>query len=214
MELTVKFEDGKYTFFTPEGEQIMTEEGNPVWTTNEDLAIKIKEDAEKFDPEAFLPWSVLTTHSLACDYAAEGPSSMSDEDLEEWKESVRDAIRQDPILMFRQDCPIRVAIEDYFVDRIPEFLNDLDTQKTAAFMNVYFAYRSFMLSNYILTDIIMVEDGEDMCERDELIDEFVAELRLFLMQNGANMRAKAVQTETLEALVGNFVFYYTLDKVF
>lgn len=205
MTLSYKFEEGLYKIYNGD-EPLFTPNDSPVVTTSETLAQRLVLDAERFKGDFSHPWSTLCLHFGACDIHAMD----EDEKKEGLKEFVEEVIYNDPFLMFRQDCPVRCAIEVYFVDSLPSLIIKAEDHIKSSFINVNGTYRSMMLVNYIMTDI--VKKNPDMVEENKA--EFLDDLYRFCKEQGYNTRVKILTKKTLAMLVDTLSFYMSIKKVF
>jgi hypothetical protein len=105
--------------------------------------------------------------------------------------------------MFRQPCPVRQAIEQFFVNHLTETLNELPPHRLVCYIILNTVNQSPMLAQYIVADII---DGEG--EYEDLKQEFLDDLKEFCREEGLIFNRRKYSD-----MIDKFVAYYTIDEI-
>ena len=208
---TYKQENGEYVFYE-EGKPLKTPHEAPIKTDNEELAKLLLTNLEhKAGYES--PTSLLTYHYTFCNLMTDYTLEFIADDFSNCVNY--DSLMGDDYLMFRQDSPVKQAIAVYFEKELPELFHQYDLYQLSAILVINTAFDSWMLSHYIIADIIEpLKDNED-ADFAALKEEFLDDLEEYECEefgcdpeDEAYIRHRKEISDTIEA----FVYYFILDN--
>ena len=201
---TYQPEEGEYVFYKND-KKLTTPDGALVTADNEHLAKKI-EEALKNGESFTSPTSVLCFHYTYVNLKAEYTKEFVADDFSNCI-SV-DRLMRDDYLMFHQDSPIKVAHANFFAKNLPEYFHEsYNLQQLAAILTVHAVYESWMLSQYIISDICNpIFTGEED-DNKGLINWFMEDLEEYeIDQFGKKPSKKHLQE--MRGMIETFVYYF------
>jgi hypothetical protein len=145
-----KLEMGEYVFYK-DGEVLTTPHGAVIKTPIEDLA-KILLSKLEANPDFTSPTNMLTYHYTYCNLNEE---STTEEVAEDFANCVNcDVLMNDDYLMFNQPAPVKIAYAQHFAEELPQIFKALNLNQLVAMLVIHEVYDSWMLSYYIIAEII------------------------------------------------------------
>lgn len=206
---TYKFENDEYIFYE-DGEVLKTPHDAVIKTTNEDFAKLLIKCLEHF-ADFSSPTSLLTYHYTFCNLNAEYTQEFMADEFSNCVKS--DMLMEDDYLLFHQPSPIRQAYAAYFENELTECFHQYNLYQLSAVLVIYTAFHSWMLSHYIIIDIIEKLYDED-ADIDVLKEEFLDDLEEYECdlfdcdpEDDAYIRHRKEISDTIDA----FVYYFTLE---
>ena len=174
-DYTYKLENNEYVFYE-DGEVLTTPNGAVIKTGNEELARHL----EGFLKRGFgysSPTSLLTYHYTFCNLNKDYTQEFVANDFSNCVGY--ESLMNDDYLMFRQSSPVRQAIAVFFEKELPECFHKYTLNQLAAVLVINTAYHSWMLSHYIIADIIEPLYNDDNAKVMDLKQEFLDDLEEF-----------------------------------
>ena len=181
------------------GEQVTTPNGQIACTKSQELADILVKNANATKGAYTKPTDLLCYFYSTLDFTMQ----WNEEQTKEYVQYLTNCLVCDPYLMFRQPCPVRQAIEQFFVNHLSETLNELPPHRLVCYIILNTVYQSPMLAQYIVADII---DGEG--EYEDLKQEFLDDLKEFCREEGLIFNRRK-----FNAIIDTFVFYHTLKEL-
>ena len=181
------------------GEQVTTPNGQIACTKSQELADILVKNANATKGAYTKPTDLLCYFYSTLDFTMQ----WNEEQTKEYVQYLTNCLVCDPYLMFRQPCPVRQAIEQFFANHLSETLNELPPHRLVCYIILNTVYQSPMLAQYIVADII---DGEG--EYEDLKQEFLDDLKEFCREEGLIFNRRK-----FNAIIDTFVFYHTLKEL-
>ena len=181
------------------GEQVTTPNGQIACTKSQELAGMLVKNANATKGAYTKPTDLLCYFYSTLDFTMQ----WNEEQTKEYVQYLTNCLVCDPYLMFRQPCPVRQAIEQFFANHLSETLNELPPHRLVCYIILNTVYQSPMLAQYIVADII---DGEG--EYEDLKQEFLDDLKEFCREEGLIFNRRK-----FNAIIDTFVFYHTLKEL-
>jgi hypothetical protein len=181
------------------GEQVTTPNGQIACTKSQELADILVKNANATKGAYTKPTDLLCYFYSTLDFTMQS----NEEQTKEYVQYLTNCLVCDPYLMFRQPCPVRQAIEQFFVNHLSETLNELPPHRLVCYIILNTVYQSPMLAQYIVADII---DGEG--EYEDLKQEFLDDLKEFCREEGLIFNRRKYSD-----MIDKFVAYYTIDEI-
>jgi hypothetical protein len=181
------------------GEQVTTPNGQIACTKSQELAGILVKNANATKGAYTKPTDLLCYFYSTLDFTMQ----WNEEQTKEYVQYLTNCLVCDPYLMFRQPCPVRQAIEQFFVNHLSETLNELPPHRLVCYIILNTVYQSPMLAQYIVADII---DGEG--EYEDLKQEFLDDLKEFCREEGLIFNRRKYSD-----MIDKFVAYYTIDEI-
>ena len=181
------------------GEQVTTPNGRIACTKSKELADMLVKNANATKGAYTKPTDLLCYFYSTLDFTMQ----WNEEQTKEYVQYLTNCLVCDPYLMFRQPCPVRQAIEQFFVNHLSETLNELPPHRLVCYIILNTVYQSPMLAQYIVADII---DGEG--EYEDLKQEFLDDLKEFCREEGLIFNRRKYSD-----MIDKFVAYYTIDEI-
>ena len=181
------------------GEQVTTPNGQIACTKSQELAGMLVKNANATKGAYTKPTDLLCYFYSTLDFTMQ----WNEEQTQEYVQYLTNCLVCDPYLMFRQPCPVRQAIEQFFANHLSETLNELPPHRLVCYIILNTVYQSPMLAQYIVADII---DGEG--EYEDLKQEFLDDLKEFCREEGLIFNRRK-----FNAIIDTFVFYHTLKEL-
>ena len=183
---------GKYYLYFGD-EQVMTSEGAEIFTTSEELANLLLNDAVEYGADTENVLSILSYHSLYCDLLQQ------EEDT-----------HVDYFWAFDEPRQIRAAALFQYLDWLPKHIDELPLHQNAAYLNLMAATGSILLPHKILANLL---SDDSMYSVDDC-DGFVEALEAYGNETGASEDIDVEWTfDTIKKMIMTLVTYYTLEKV-
>jgi hypothetical protein len=195
---------GKYYLYFGD-EQVMTSEGAEIFTTSEELANLLLNDAVEYGADTENVLSILSYHSLYCDLLQQ------EEDTDgENIEMLNNLIHVDYFWAFDEPRQIRAAALSQYLDSLPKYINDLPLHQHAAYINLMAATGSILLPHKIVSNLL----SEDSQYSPNDFDGFIETLESYGKETGASENIDVDWTfDSIKKMVKTFITYYTLEKV-
>ena len=181
------------------GEQVTTPNGQIACTKSQELAGMLVKNANATKGAYTKPTDLLCYFYSTLDFTMQ----WNEEQTKAYVQYLTNCLVCDPYLMFRQPCPVRQAIEQFFANHLSETLNELPPHRLVCYIILNTVYQSPMLAQYIVADII---DGEG--EYEDLKQEFLDDLKEFCREEGLIFNRRK-----FNAIIDTFVFYHTLKEL-
>lgn len=170
-DYTYKLENDEYVFYE-DGEVLKTPHNAVIKTTNEKLAHLLLTNLEHF-ADYSSPTSLLTYHYTYCNLDAEATEEIIANDFSNCVDY--DSLMADIYLMFRQPSPVSQAIAVYYEKNLPQIFHSYNMYQLSAILVIHTAFNSWMLSHYIISDLLEpLYDGKDIdfqAEKEEFLDD-------------------------------------------
>lgn len=206
-----QLENDEYVFYE-DGEVLKTPHDAVVKTTNEDLAKQLLKNLEN-NPDYTSPTSLLTYHYAYCNLNAEFSQEFIADDFSRC--ASYDTLMNDDYLMFRQPSPVRQAIAVFFEKELPENFHNYNMYQLSAVLIISTVFRSWMLSQYIIADIILPFNEDEDEDFDSLKEEFLDDLEEYESEelgwdpeDESYEKHRQLMSDTIEA----FAYYFTLQE--
>lgn len=172
---TYRLENGEY-FFYEDDKVLKTPNDVVVKTTKEGLAKHLLTNLEhKMGYSA--PFSLLTYHYTYCNLESQYDLNFIADDFTNCVDY--EALMNDDYLMFRQPSPVRQAIAQFFAKELPENFHNYNLYQLTAILVIHSAFNSWMLSQYIIADIIEKLNEDKDADFAALKEEFLDDLEDF-----------------------------------
>ena len=181
------------------GEQVTTPNGRIACTKSKELADMLVKNANATKGSYTKSTDLLCYFYSTLDFTMQ----CNEEQTKEYVQYLTNCLVCDPYLMFRQPCPVRQAIEQFFANHLSETLNELPPHRLVCYIILNTVYQSPMLAQYIVADII---DGEG--EYEDLKQEFLDDLKEFCREEGLIFNRRKYSD-----MIDKFVAYYTIDEI-
>ena len=195
---------GKYYLYFGD-EQVMTSEGAEIFTTSEELANLLLNDAVEYGADTENVLSLLSYHSLYCDLHQQE----EDEDGSNI-EMLNNLIHVDYFWAFFEPRTIRAAALSQYLDFLPKHVDDLPLHQNAAYINLMAATGSIILPHKLVS-MLLSESSRFSVEN---YDELVLALESYGQATGAAEDIDVEWTfDSIKKMVKTFITYYTLEKV-
>lgn len=208
---TYKKENNEYVFYE-DGEVLKTPHNAIIKTTNEKLADLLLTNLEHF-ADYSSPTSLLTYHYTYCNLEAQYDLDFIADDFSNCVDY--ESLMNDDYLMFRQPSPISQAIAQFFAKELPENFHNYNLYQLTAVLVIHSAFNSWMLSQYIIADIIMPLYEEEDADLDSLKEEFLDDLEEFECEefgcdpeDDAYIRHRQEMSDTIDT----FALYFTFQE--
>ncbi len=172
---TYKLEDGEYVLYKDE-KPLTNPDGVIIKTEKEELA-KLLETSLKRRTGYTSPGSYLTYHYTYCNLKENYTKEFVAQDFSNCVGY--DSLMNDYYLMFRQDCPIRQAIAVFFEKELPKCFQRYNLYQLTAILVFHASFDSWMLSHYIISDIIEEIRKDETVDIDDLVEDFIYDLEIF-----------------------------------
>lgn len=209
-DYTYKLENNEYVFYK-DGEVLKTPHDAVVKTNNEDLAKQLLKNLEN-NPDYTSPTSLLTYHYAYCNLNAEFSKEFIADDFSRC--ASYDTLMDDDYLMLRQPSPVRQAIAVFFEKELPENFHNYNMYQLSAVLIISTVFRSWMLSQYIIADIILPYNEDEDADYDSLKEEFLDDLEEYESEelgwdpeDETYEKRRQLMSDTIEA----FAYYFTLQ---
>ena len=195
---------GKYYLYFGD-EQVMTSEGAEIFTTSEELANLLLNDAVEYGADTENVLSILSYHSLYCDLLQQ------EEDTDGKNiEMLNNLIHVDYFWAFFEPRTIRAAALSQYLDFLPKHVDDLPLHQNAAYINLMAATGSIILPHKLVS-MLLSESSRFSVEN---YDELVLALESYGQATGAAEDIDVEWTfDSIKKMVKTFITYYTLEKV-
>lgn len=197
-QFSIEERDSVY-YLLDNGEQVTTPNGQIACTKSQELAGILVKNANATKGAYTKPTDLLCYFYSTLDFTMQ----WNEEQTKEYVQYLTNCLVCDPYLMFRQPCPVRQAIEQFFVNHLSETLNELPPHRLVCYIILNTVYQSPMLAQYIVADII---DGEG--EYEDLKQEFLDDLKEFCREEGLIFNRSKYSD-----MIDKFVAYYTIDEI-
>lgn len=197
-QFSIEERDSVY-YLLDNGEQVTTPNGQIACTKSQELAGILVKNANVTKGAYTKPTDLLCYFYSTLDFTMQ----WNEEQTKEYVQYLTNCLVCDPYLMFRQPCPVRQAIEQFFVNHLSETLNELPPHRLVCYIILNTVYQSPMLAQYIVADII---DGEG--EYEDLKQEFLDDLKEFCREEGLIFNRRKYSD-----MIDKFVAYYTIDEI-
>jgi hypothetical protein len=197
-QFSIEERDSVY-YLLDNGEQVTTPNGQIACTKSQELAGILVKNANATKGAYTKPTDLLCYFYSTLDFTMQ----WNEEQTKEYVQYLTNCLVCDPYLMFRQPCPVRQAIEQFFVNHLSETLNELPPHRLVCYIILNTVYQSPMLAQYIVADII---DGEG--EYEDLKQEFLDDLKEFCREEGLIFNRRKYSD-----MIDKFVAYYTIDEI-
>ena len=197
-QFSIEERDSVY-YLLDNGEQVTTPNGQIACTKSKELADILVKNANATKGAYTKPTDLLCYFYSTLDFTMQ----WNEEQTKEYVQYLTNCLVCDPYLMFRQPCPVRQAIEQFFVNHLSETLNELPPHRLVCYIILNTVYQSPMLAQYIVADII---DGEG--EYEDLKQEFLDDLKEFCREEGLIFNRRKYSD-----MIDKFVAYYTIDEI-
>ena len=181
------------------GEQVTTPNGRIACTKSKELADMLVKNANATKGSYTKSTDLLCYFYSTLDFTMQ----CNEEQTKEYVQYLTNCLVCDPYLMFRQPCPVRQAIEQFFANHLSETLNELPPHRLVCYIILNTVYQSPMLAQYIVADII---DGEG--EYEDLKQEFLDDIKEFCREEGLIFNRRKYSD-----MIDKFVAYYTIDEI-
>lgn len=202
--LSIKEVDGIYYLYSG-NDVVMSQEEAPICTKSSELADLLFRDVEKYGVDCENPFSILSYHSLYCDFLQQ------EEDTDgENIEMLNNLILVDYFWAFDEPRQIRAAALSQYLDWLPKHIEKLPLHQNAAYINLMVATGSILLPHKILSNLL---SDDSMYSVDDY-DGFVEDLEAYGNETGASENIDIEWTfDSIKKMIKTFVSYYTLEKV-
>lgn len=197
-QFSIEERDSVY-YLLDNGEQVTTPNGQIACTKSQELAGILVKNANATKGAYTKPTDLLCYFYSTLDFTMQ----WNEEQTKEYVQYLTNCLVCDPYLMFRQPCPVRQAIEQFFVNHLSETLNELPPHRLVCYIILNTVYQSPMLAQYIVADII---DGEG--EYEDLKQEFLDDLKEFCREEELIFNRRKYSD-----MIDKFVAYYTIDEI-
>ena len=197
-QFSIEERDSVY-YLLDNGEQVTTPNGQIACTKSQELAGILVKNANATKGAYTKPTDLLCYFYSTLDFTMQ----WNEEQTKEYVQYLTNCLVCDPYLMFRQPCPVRQPIEQFFVNHLSETLNELPPHRLVCYIILNTVYQSPMLAQYIVADII---DGEG--EYEDLKQEFLDDLKEFCREDGLIFNRRKYSD-----MIDKFVAYYTIDEI-
>lgn len=197
-QFSIEERDSVY-YLLDNGEQVTTPNGQIACTKSQELAGMLVKNANATKGAYTKPTDLLCYLYSTLDFTMQ----WNEEQTKEYVQYLTNCLVCDPYLMFRQPCPVRQAIEQFFVNHLSETLNELPPHRLVCYIILNTVYQSPMLAQYIVADII---DGGG--EYEDLKQEFLDDLKEFCREEGLIFNRRKYSD-----MIDKFVAYYTIDEI-
>jgi hypothetical protein len=207
---TYQQENDEYVFYK-DGKPLKTPHKVAVKTTNEGLAKLLLTNLEH-NIGYSAPFSFLTYHYTYCNLKAQYTQEFLADDFSNCVKA--EMLMEDEYLMFRQPSPVKQPIAAFFETELAKNFHQYNFYQLSAVLVIYTAFNSWMLSQYIIADIIeKLYDDED-ADLKALKEEFLDDLEEYECEefgcgpeDDEYIRHRKAISQTIDA----FVYYFTLE---
>ena len=207
---TYKLENGEYVFYEDD-KVLKTPNDVVVKTTKEELAKHLLTNLEhKMGYSA--PFSLLTYHYTYCNLEAQYDLNFIADDFSNCVDY--ESLMNDDYLMFRQPSPVRQAIAQFFAKELPENFHNYNLYQLTAILVIQSAFNSWMLSQYIIADIILPYNEDEDADYDSLKEEFLDDLEEYESEelgwdpeDETYEKRRQLMSDMIEA----FAYYFTFQ---
>ena len=211
----------EYTYMQENGEYVIYEDGAVleipnvavVKTSNEMLAQKL---ISSF-PDHTSPKSLLAYHCTYCNLKERYTKVQLIEMFS--NHAKKEDLMDDEYLMFRQSSPIKEPIAVVFESNLNDLFSQLNMYQLSAIFTLDYAFNSWMLPYYIISDIIIPMKENDGSDFKTLKEDFLNDLEEyeedeFIYYTGENSELDHREDLSLaiDAFVQYFMFSITLDN--
>jgi hypothetical protein len=207
---TYRLENGEYVFYK-DNKVLKTPNDVVVKTTKEELAKYLLTNLEqKMGYTA--PFSFLTYHYTYCNLEAQYDLNFIADDFTNCVDY--EALMNDDYLMFRQPSPVKQAIAQFFAKELPENFHNYNLYQLTAILVIHSAFNSWMLSQYIIADIIEPLYEDEEADIDALEEEFLDDLEDFECEEfdcDPEDEAYIRHLEDIKNTITAFRYYFTLQ---
>lgn len=210
--MNIVFLETEGIYYLYDGDKkILTSEGSAICTKSQELAQILLEEAQSgVEPEAGDPHSMLSYHSLYCDYMIQTQDGQGCDNQEDGVEELKELLYTDNFWGFDEPIQIRAAAVSQYLDWLPETIDKLPLHQYVAFMNMIIATGSIILPHKILHSMF----SEDSFYSIDDVDMFVEDLEEYGLESGAAAFIDMDWThDSIKSMVETFVRYYTLEEV-
>lgn len=209
-DYTYKLENDEYVFYE-DGKVLTTPNGAVVKTTNKKLADLLLITLEH-SPDYSSPTSLLTYHYTYCNLKKDYTLEFIADDFSNCVGA--ESLMNDDYLMFRQTSPVWLSIAVFFEKELTEHFHAYNWYQLSAVLVIQTAFHSWMLSQYIIADLLeLLDDGKDE-EFDALKEDFLDDLEEYECERfGCNPDDEAYirHRQEMSDTIDTFVLYFTLQ---
>lgn len=209
-DYTYKFENDEYVFYE-DGKVLTTPDGAVVKTTNEDLAKLLLSDLEQ-NVGYMSPATLLTYHYTYCNLLMEYTQESLADEFTEYSRA--EMLLDDEYLMFHQPSPIKPAVASFFEKQLAEDYHSYNLYQLAAVLVINCAFNSWMLSQYIIADIIIPYSNDEEADFEAMKEEFLDDLEEYECdelgwdpEDKAYIQHRQEMSDTIDA----FGYYFMLQ---
>ena len=161
------------------------------------------------------PFSLLTYHYTYCNLEAQYDLNFIADDFSNCVDY--ESLMNDDYLMFRQPSPVRQAIAQFFEKELPENFHNYNLYQLTAILVIHSAFNSWMLSQYIIADIIEpLYDEDNNTDYETLKQEFMDDLEEFECEElGGDPDDEEYKKhlKDISPMIDTFVKYFTIQLV-
>ena len=211
-EYKYQLENGEYVFYEDD-KVLKTPNDVVVKTTKEGLAKHLLTNLEhKMGYTA--PFSFLTYHYTYCNLEAQYDQKFIADDFSNCVDY--EVLMNDDYLMFRQPSPVRQAIAQFFAKELPENFHNYNLYQLTAILVIHSAFNSWMLSQYIIADIIQPLYENEDADIDALKEEFLDDLEEFECEElGCDPEDEAYirHCKDIRNTISAFLYYFNLQDL-
>lgn len=205
---TYKQENGEYVFYEND-KPLKTPHEVPIKTDNEDLA-KLLLSCLEHEVGYESPASSLTYHYTYCNLKKDYTQEYLADEFSNCVQA--EVLMQDEYLMFRQHCPVKQPIAAFFEKELTENFHHYNLFQLSAVLVIHTAFDSWMLSQYIIADIIKPYCEDKDTDLDVLKEEFLDDLEEYECdefgcdpEDDAYIRHREEMSHTIDAFVCYFI---------
>lgn len=167
MNYSIKEENGVYQIMKGKS-KVKTPRKSPVSTGNKDLAEWLLWEFEN-EPDVWNHlFSVRFLHFSYCDMP-----EISDEDKEQTKEWVKNAIEQDPFWAFNEPMKNRALVVARYLKFLPDLIMDMPHHMFLSFINWANMTGSIILPLHILNTLLDEASFYSLDDMDEFVEELI-----------------------------------------
>lgn len=203
-EYTIKEHDG--VFCIQKGKtQVKTPNKSLVTTRSKELAELIKKDLETNDKDWNHLHNLRFLHYSYCDSL-----NLSDEEVEQVKEWIKEILYEDPFWSFDEPIQMRHMAVNKYISFLPDMIMDMPRHRFISFVNWANVTGSILLPYHIIRNILQDDAMYTVDDMDEFVDK--------LIEYGYDMDVNYTagipwDFNYLKSSIETFVRYFSLSEV-
>ena len=205
-----KLEGSEYVLLK-DNQPLKTPHGVVVTANSEELAKNLVDSLKKRKGYTS-PKSILTYHYAYCNLKAQWDLEFIADDFSNCVKA--EMLLDDEYLMFHQPSPIKPAVASFFEKQLAEDYHSFNLYQLAAVLVIHTAFKTWMLSQHIIADIIIPYSNDEEADFEAMKEEFLDDLEEYECEvfgcdpeDKAYIRHRKEMSDTIDA----FGYYFMLQ---